>query len=208
VRRVAEKRPDDVGVAFDAWNRGVLGSPRGRAVRRAGQRDGISCRAGLYRRRQDVRVQRFFALPRAADVPAADFFRAPPRDVVAPPFAFTLRFAAVFRPALPFAFDPSMRPVAMSSCRCSEPITRPSDSAERSSSDSSSRDRSRARVEGIVFLAIQSPFSRAVCPDPEIEQGVRQLFRCLVARARDSRKLLNALKKHQREREPKRSGAA
>jgi hypothetical protein len=63
-----------------------------------------------------------------------------------------------------------------------------------------------------VRESFSSPFNlppRGPCAlDPEIEQGVRQLFRCLVARARDSRKLLNALKKHQRKREPKRSGAA
>ena len=90
--------------------------------------------------------QRFFALFRAADV-----FRAPPR---APFF---------FRPA-PFGFEPARRRVATSSCRCSDPIMRPSDSAERSRSDSFSRDRSRAGCAGIDFLAIQTPFSRARCP--------------------------------------------
>jgi hypothetical protein len=69
---------------------------------------------------------------------------------------------------------PTMRLVATSSCRCSEPIMRPSDSADRSSSDSSSRERSRAGVARSTFLAIQAPFSRAVCPRASVEQGSGQ----------------------------------
>jgi hypothetical protein len=52
-----------------------------------------------------------------------------------------------------------MRLPAPSSCRCSVPIIRPRDSAERISSDSSSRDRSRCFLAGSTLprLAIQAP---------------------------------------------------
>jgi hypothetical protein len=117
-----------------------------------------SCRAGLYRRQTGGSGQRFFVLFRADDFP-----RAPARVPVDPLFAFALLRAAatLFRP-LPFGLPGLSRPVATSSCRCSDPIMRPSDSAERSSSDSLSRDRSRAGCAGIAFLAIQSPLAGQV----------------------------------------------
>ena len=142
---------------------------------------GSSCRAGLYRPQQEAsRHHRFFALfvdRRRAVVPAvddADFFGAVPRAAV-PLLAFEPRRFALtgFRaPGVPRVL--AMRLVATSSCRCSEPIMRPSDSADRSSSDSSSRDRSRAGVARSPFFAIQAPFSRAVCPCAPIEQGAGQ----------------------------------
>src|ERR1051325_800241 len=107
------------------------------------------------------RTQRFFALLRAADWLPLDAVRAFPRAVVVPLFAFMLLFAPAFFFPEPFGLADARRPVATSSCRCSEPIIRPSDSAERSNSDSSSRDRSRDGEAGMVFLAIPCPFSRA-----------------------------------------------
>jgi hypothetical protein len=108
--------------------------------------------------------QRFFALFRTSD-----FFRVPPRVLLVPRLAVALtllRFAAALFLPFPFGLAVVIRPVAISSWRCNDPIMRPSDSAERNSSDSSSRVRSRVGFAGIVFLAIQSPFSRARCPYP------------------------------------------
>ena len=104
-------------------------------------------------------VQRFFAL-----FGAADFFRAPPRALF------------FFRPA-PFGFDPARRRVATSSCRCSDPIMRPSDSAERSSSDSSSRDR---------LFAIPTPSRGPGALNPELSKARASLFRSWIARARNA----------------------
>ena len=177
MRGIAEKRLQHVGVALDGWRCCGARCARDRAVTRAGQRVEIllprriipghpsaQARWGPHRPRQESRVQRFFALLRALVLPALDLVRAPPRDFVVPFFALTLRFVPeCFRP-MPLGLDATRRPVAASSCRCRDPIMRPSDSAERSSSDSSSRDRSRDGCAGIDFLAIQSPFSRARCP--------------------------------------------
>ena len=144
---------------------------------------GSSCRAGLYRSQQEASLHHlffaFFALfvdrrrAVASAVDDADFFGAVPRTAV-PLLAFEPpRFLTGFRaPAVARVL--TMRLVATSSCRCSEPIMRPSDSADRSSSDSSSRDRSRAGVARSTFLAIQAPFSRAVCPCVSVEQGSGQ----------------------------------
>jgi hypothetical protein len=114
--------------------------------------------------------QRFFVLFRADD-----FLRATARVPVIPLFAFALLRAAAtrFRP-LPFGLPALSRPVATSSCRCSDPIMRPSDSADRSSSDSLSRVRSRVGCAGIAFLAIQSPLAGQMPIPPEIEQAAGQ----------------------------------
>ena len=153
---------------------------------------GSSCRAGLYRSQQEASLHHpFFALfvdRRRAVLPAvddADFF-AVPRTAV-PPRAFEPpRFVLTgFRAPEASARVSAMRLAATSSCRCSEPIMRPSASADRSSSDSSSRDRSRAGVARSTFFAIQAPFSRAVCPRPSFQQGAGQsaCFRPWIARA-------------------------
>jgi hypothetical protein len=167
MRGIAEKRVQNVGVAIDRGRSRGVRCARDRAVKRAGQRVKILLpRRIIYtgRPRQESQVQRFFALLRALVLTALDLFRAPPRDFVVLLFALALRFASdCFRP-MPLGFEAAKRPVAASSCRCSAPIMRLSDSADRSSSDSSSRDRSRDGCAGITFLAIQSPFSRARCP--------------------------------------------
>jgi hypothetical protein len=151
----------------DRWREVWWGEVRARSRGEAGgttSEDPPAAPDYIYRPRQESQVQRFFALLRALVLTALDLFRAPPRDFVVPLFALALRFAPEgFRPML-LGFDAAKRPVAASSCRCSAPIMRPSDSADRSSSDSSSRDRSRDGCAGIDFLAIQSPFSRARCP--------------------------------------------
>ena len=153
---------------------------------------GSSCRAGLYRSQQEASLDhRVFALfvDRRRDVlpavDAADFFAVPRAAVPLlafepPPFALT-----GFRAPPASARVSAMRLVATSSCRCSEPIMRPSDSADRSSSDSSSRDRSRAGVARSTFFAIHAPFSRAGCPYASFEQGAGQpaCFRRWIARA-------------------------
>ena|SRR5215216_5069176 len=152
-----------------------MGRARSRAVRRAGQRVTIL----LPRRIIPVvaggpRGQRFFVLLRAPVFAALDLFRARPCVLVAALFALALRLAVdVFRP-VPFGFAAARRPVATSSCRCSEPIMRPSDSADRSSSDSSSRDRPRDGYAGISFLAIQSPSRGPGALTPQIEQAAGQ----------------------------------
>jgi hypothetical protein len=142
-------------------------------------------------------VQRFFELRRAPCLATLDRFGAPPRDFDVPLLAFVLRFLAeFFRPVLS-GLEAASRPVATSSCRCSDPIMRPSDSAERSSSDSSSRDRSRDGCAGIDFLAIQSPFSRARCPSSRRFSKVRaSVLRRWIARTRDGRNCLKQLKKN------------
>jgi hypothetical protein len=166
-----------------------MGGTRAGGARRAvtrcrkgpGNERGSSCRVGLYRSQQEAsQHHRFFALVvgrRRDVVPAvdvADLFGAVPRAAV-PLLAFEPpRFALTGFRAPAVARVLAMRLVATSSCRCSEPIMRPSDSADRSSSDSSSRDRLRAGVARSTFLAIQAPFSRAVCPCASIEQGSGQ----------------------------------
>jgi hypothetical protein len=106
--------------------------------------------------------QRFFATLRLR---VAVFFR----DPLARDRAGSLAVAAgdvlrarVFAPFVAFAVTRGLpnRFVASSSCRCNVPITRPRDSADRNSSESSSRDRSRGFRAGSVFLrlAIHSSF--------------------------------------------------
>jgi hypothetical protein len=126
--------------------------------------------------------QRFFVL-----FGADDFLRAAARVPVVPLFAFALLRAAatLFRP-LPFGLPAVSRPVATSSCRCSDPIMRPSDSAERSSSDSL-RVRSRAGYAGSTFLAIQSPLAGQMPFPPRLSKRRASLFRPCIARQRHPR---------------------
>ena len=128
--------------------------------------------------------QRFFALVvvRRRDVLTllgdADVFRAPPRAVVPLcPFKLPLFAFAGFRAPTAFPRLPT-KPVAPSSCRCSEPIMRPNDSADRSSGDSSSRDRSRAgRAGSTFFLAIHSPFRGPVALGECLSKARASYFR-------------------------------
>lgn len=114
----------------------------------------------IYCRRVFFAAAAFFAF-----VPAATFaFFAPPLFLAALRLraprrvAFSPGSAGIISHASPAVAE--RRFVAPSSCRCNAPITRPSDSADRSSSDSSSRDRSRRFLEGsaLFCLAIQAPF--------------------------------------------------
>lgn len=164
MRGIAEERLQHVGIAIDGGRCREVKCARDRAMWRTGQRVEVLLPRRIIPVAAGVPGQRFFALLRALVLPALELVRAPPRDFVVPLFAFTLRLAPDFFRPMPSGFVAAKRPVATSSCRCSEPIMRPSDSAERSSSDSSSRDRSRDGCAGIDFLAIQSPFSRARCP--------------------------------------------
>jgi hypothetical protein len=94
--------------------------------------------------------------------------------------AFCLRAAACSGHSLSAAsirLAPLEPPVATSSCRCSDPIMRPSDSAERSSSDSLSRVRSRVGCAGIAFLAIQSPLAGQVPYAPRLSKRRASSFR-------------------------------
>jgi hypothetical protein len=59
----------------------------------------------------------------------------------------------------PLPVECDKRRVALSSCRCSAPITRPRDSADRSSSESSSRDRSCGFRAGSTFFCLVIPSS-------------------------------------------------
>ena len=63
------------------------------------------------------------------------------------------------RSARSLAPDAASLRVAPSSCRCSAPITRPRDSADRSSSESSSRDRSRGFFVRSTVLRLAIPSS-------------------------------------------------
>src|SRR4051812_39568817 len=98
--------------------------PRDRAVLRTGQRGWNLLPRRIIPAAAGARVQRFLALLRAADFTALDFFLAPRRDDVVPLFAFKPLFdvAGTLLGPAPFCFEPARRPVAMSSCRCSEPI--------------------------------------------------------------------------------------
>src|SRR5262245_25309348 len=129
--------------------------------------------------------QRFFALFRVAD----NFLRATARVPVVPLFAFALlRAAATFFRPFPLGLPSVSRPVATSSCRCSDPIMRPSDSAERSSSDSLLRVRSRVGCAGIAFLAIPSPLAGQVPLPPRLSKRRATSF-ALVSRVSVSREV-------------------
>src|SRR5262245_8550804 len=116
--------------------------------------------------------QRFFVLFGADDV-----LRTAARVPVLLLLAVALpRAAAILLRPLPFGLPAARRPVATSSCRCSDPIMRPSDSDERSNSDSS-RVRSRVGCAGSVFLAIQSPLAGQVPLPPRLSKRRASPFR-------------------------------
>ena len=92
------------------------------------------------------------------------------RETLPPPSGMSGRFS------ITSSAVSEMRLPAPSSCRCSVPITRPTDSAERISSDSSSRDRSRCFLAGSTLSRLASPSSssRAGCPSQWIQQAPGQ----------------------------------